>query len=430
VGIRRLKSALTATALVAALLAVTASGANASWVIKGHGFGHGVGMSQYGAYGYAKHGWKYKRILHHYYRHTKIGRAKERRIRVLLTSGVGSVSFSGGKRACGHSLSAGKSYSFGVKGSSVILRSGSGKRLAGCGGSGSTRGGRKVDIGGIGTYRGGLVAKLVGGSLYIINRVGLENYVEGVVPNEMPASWAQQALRVQAVAARSYALSTTSGSSVFDVYDDTRSQVYGSLSTEEHASNVAVRKTAGQVVKYHGDIIVAYFSSTSGGHTENIENAFVGSSPVPYLKGVSDAYDDISPVHKWKVAPLSRATVSSRLSGLFSGRLKRIHVIRRGVSPRIVYARVVGSGGSSKVTGATLRDRLGLMDSWISFGKHETGVPARQHHRHGGGHHGGGGGGGGVDPGGGVSPKVEGPAELRALGATGPAVQPRAGDMP
>jgi stage II sporulation protein D len=246
----------------------------------------------------------------------------------------------------------------------------------------------------------------------------------------MPASWAQQALRVQAVAARSYALSTSSGSSIFDVYDDTRSQVYGGLGTEQHASNAAVSKTAGQVVKYKGDVIVAYFSSTSGGHTENIENSFVGASPVRYLQGVPDRYDSISPVHSWKVGPLSRATVASRLSGLFSGKLRQIHVIRRGVSPRIVYARVVGSSGSSKVTGATLRDRLNLMDSWISFGKHETGVPARRDHHGGGGngggnHHGGGhhGGGGGVSPG-------KAAVDPRSLVATGPAVQPRPGDMP
>jgi stage II sporulation protein D len=434
VGIRRLKSVLVAVALAVGLATVATPEASASWVIRGHGFGHGVGMSQYGSYGYAQHGWSYKRILHHYYRHTTIGKAKEKRIRVLLTSGLNSVSFSGGKRACGHQLSQGRSYAFGVSGSKVVLESGSGKRLAGCGGAGTTRGGRSVDISGIGSYRGSLIAKLVGGSLYVINRVGLENYVEGVVPNEMPASWAQQALRVQAVAARSYALSTSSGSSIFDVYDDTRSQVYGGLATEQHASNVAVSKTAGQVVKYHGDVIVAYFSSTSGGHTENIENSFVGASPVRYLQGVPDRYDGISPVHSWKVGPLSRATVASRLSGLFSGKLKQIHVIRRGVSPRIVYARVVGSSGSSKVTGTTLRDRLNLMDSWLSFGKNETGVPAHRDHHHGGGgggngggnHHGGGhhgGGGGGVSPG-------KAAVDPRSLVATGPAVQPRPGDLP
>ncbi|MDX6638335.1 MAG: hypothetical protein QOJ01_1846, partial [Solirubrobacterales bacterium] len=177
-----------------------------------------------------------------------------------------------------------------------------------------------------------------------------------------------------------------------------------------------------------------YFFSTSGGHTENIEDSFVGSSPVPYLKGVKDRYDGISPVHKWKV-PLTRSTIASQLSGLFSGRLKKIHVLRRGASPRIVYAKVVGSGGSTKVTGPTLKARLNLMDSWLNFGKHETGVPAgggsgggRHHHHHHGRHHGGpGGGSGGVGPGGKV-PAIT--SELRALVQTGPAVQPRPGDMP
>ncbi|MDX6637104.1 MAG: hypothetical protein QOJ01_615, partial [Solirubrobacterales bacterium] len=247
---------------VVMLFALTPA-ASAKWVIKGHGFGHGIGMSQYGAYGYAQHGRNYKQILGHYYKHTKVEKVKPRKIKVLLTSGVGAVSFSGAKKACGRSLSKSKAYSFASSGSRVVLQNGRGHKLSSCGGTGSTAGGRAITISGH-KYRGGLVATLVSGSLYVINRVGLEDYVQGVVPNEMPASWAQQALRVQAVAARSYALATRSGSSVFDVYDDTRSQVYGGLQSEQAASNQATRKTAGKVVTYHGKVATTYFFSTSG----------------------------------------------------------------------------------------------------------------------------------------------------------------------
>jgi stage II sporulation protein D len=368
-------------------------------------------MSQYGAYGLAKHGRDYRHILHHYYVHTKIGKAKSKSIKVLLTSGVSSTSFSGARKACGRGVSPAKSYRFAMSGSGVALLNAAGKKVKQCGGTGVAKSKKAISVPGQGTYRGELLAEAQSGTLYIVNRVGLQGYVQGVIPNEMPSSWAQQALRAQAVAARSYGLATAGGGA-YDVYDDTRSQVYGGKGTETQATNSAAKHTAGEVVKHNGKVAVTYFFSTSGGHTENIEYSFVGASPVPYLKGVNDPYDKISPLHRWTVK-LTRAQVASRLGGLFSGRLKKIHVLKRGTSPRIVYARVVGSAGSTKVTGATLRARLGLFDSWMSFGKHETGVPASGS---GGGHHGGGGSGGG---GGGI-----GPGKLRALVETGPAVQP------
>lgn len=406
------RAAVCAAIAVLALCAGPGS-VSANWVIHGRGFGHGIGMSQYGAYGLAKHGKSYQQILKHYYAKTKIGKTHAAKIKVLLTTG-GSVSFTGAKKACGRNLSGAKSYTFALSGASVSLTR-NGHKLAGCGGTGSAAGGGSLNISGQGTYRGKLLADNVGGTLYVVNQVGLEGYVEGVVPNEMPASWAKQALRAQAVAARSYGLATKQGSGPFDVYDDTRSQVYGGKGTEVATSNAATHATAGQVVEHKGKVEVAYFFSTSGGHTEDIEDSFVGSAPVPYLKGVPDPYDGISPAHKWTVK-LSNAVIASRLSGLYSGNLKKIHVLRRGTSPRIVYAKVVGSSGSTKVTGATLRSRLGLMDSWLNFGKHETGVPAT--HSGGGHHHGGGSGGTGPGSGG------IGAGKAQALLETGPAVQP------
>ncbi len=347
-------------ALAAGALAASASGAR--WVIRGHGFGHGVGMSQYGAYGYAKHGRDYRSILKHYYRNTRIATANDS-IKVLLASGRGSVGFSNARKACGKRLRSGRGYQFAESGSDVLLRSTRGRKLANCGRKGTARGGHGIRVEGKGTYRGKLVAKASGG-LLVVNKVGLDDYAQGVIANEMPSSWPQHALRAQAVASRSYGLSSSGGRG-FDVYDDTRSQVYGGKGSETSATNRAVRETSRQILRYHKKVITAFFFSTSGGRTESIQYAF-GGSPVPYLKSVKDPYDDTSPYHSWKVR-YSQGEMESRLSGLFRGRLKKVKVTKTGDSPRIVKAKVVGSRDSSRVSGSTLQGRLGLMSTWARF---------------------------------------------------------------
>ncbi|UJA21549.1 SpoIID/LytB domain-containing protein [Thermoleophilia bacterium SCSIO 60948] len=347
-------------------LALTPS-ASAGWTIRGHGYGHGVGMSQYGAYGMAQQGKGYKQIIKHYYKGSKIGKGPKRKVKVLVGSG-GSVGFSHAKAACGKKLRQGKSYRFDAKGSKVILRGSNGKRLKSCGAAGTANSaGGKIDIAGKGAYRGDLAATVSGGSLLHINRVSLDDYVAGVISREMPSSWDQQALRAQALVARSYGVATDKPGP-FDHYDDTRSQVYGGIAAETDATNQAVRKTRGQVVKAGGDVAITYFYSTSGGRTESVQFGFPGASPVSYLKSVKDPFDKISPAHNWK-KKLSQREMSSKLSGLFQGRLKKIAVKQRGDSPRVVTARVVGSRGSSNVSGPTLRDRLGLMSTWAKFRK-------------------------------------------------------------
>ena len=354
-------------ALAIAVLLLVAGAAHAKWVVPGKGFGHGVGLSQYGAYGYAKNGRNYKEIVKHYYRGVRIDRAKTRRVRVLLDVS-GSLRFSGATRACGRDLAKGKEYLFTPKGSRTILRKGTGKRLAACGKEGTAAGGSTVRYEGVGAYRGKLAGRNVGGSIFAINEVGIEGYVQGVIPNEVPSSWPKHALRAQAVAARSYALATRLNGDGYDLYDDTRSQVYGGRSSETERTNRASEATAKEVIKDGGEVATAFFFSTSGGRTENSEFGFAGGSPRPYLKSVKDPFDDESPVHSWRVR-FSNSEMESKLSGLFSGNLKRIRVKQTGVSPRIVKARVVGSRDSSTVTGDTLRFRLGLRSTWARFKK-------------------------------------------------------------
>jgi stage II sporulation protein D len=357
-----------ACALAAALaLSVTAfanpASADASWVAQGKGWGHGVGMSQYGAQGFAQNGRNYRRILGHYYRDTRIGEVKPRSVRVLLST-ASLVGFTGARRACGSRVNPQRSYSF-AGGRRVSLLNARGKRLRVCGGQARARGPGGVRILGHGSYRGALVAQAGGSSLMVINAVPLEAYVKGVVPNEVPASWHRQALRAQAVAARSYGIATSRGGA-FDHYADTRSQVYRGRSSETGRTNRAVDDTRRQVVRHGGGVAVTYYFSTSGGKTENVEHGFSGGSPSPYLRSVDDPFDNISPVHSWRVTFSDRA-MESRLSGLFRGNLRRIRVLETGGSPRIVRARVVGSQGSSVVSGATLRSRLDLRSTWVRF---------------------------------------------------------------
>src|SRR5205807_10248958 len=126
-----------------------------------------------------------------------------------------------------------------------------------------------------------------------------------------------------------------------------------------------VAATAGQVVTYEGRPAVTYFFSTSGGRTENVENAFAGAEPAPWLRGVLDPYER-GPLHGWKLA-ISFAAASARLTGLVRGSLQGIEVLRRGFSPRILAAAILGSGGRTTVSGARLAARLGLNDSWAYF---------------------------------------------------------------
>ena len=220
----------------------------------------------------------------------------------------------------------------------------------------------------MGSYRGRLEFRpdLFAG-INAINAVPLEDYVAGVVSRESPSSWPIEALKAQAVAARTYAVTTSKAGSGFDQYADTRSQVYGGVAAETASTNQAVTATRGQVVTYDGAPVVTYFFSTSGGRTEDVENTNLGTEPRPWLKSVKDPYDGVSPKHRWGPIRMSSASAAARLSGLVKGRFKGVRVIKRGKSPRIVAADVIGTGGRTRVSGATLRARFGLNDTWAYF---------------------------------------------------------------
>ena len=300
------------------LLALTAPAAVAkpktTFTIRGAGFGHGVGMSQYGAMGYAEHGSSAAQILAHYYTGTALGTTDpNRKVRVQLVADTRSARISGARQAGSRRLDPSVTYTLKRRGLTQVDLSASGKRLATFSAPLQVAGdGGVTALGGVGSYRGVLeFAPTVFKGISVVNAVGLDDYLQGVVPAESPASWPAEALKAQAIAARTYAI-TTAKSAAFDHYADTRSQVYKGVGIETASTNAAVAATRGQVVTYDGRPVVTYFFSTSGGRTEDVENTTLGNEPKPWLKSVEDEFDSVSPRHRWSTK-LTMASADRKL---------------------------------------------------------------------------------------------------------------------
>ena len=364
--------------LVLAPLAVPAApppDAQTVHVIRAAGFGHGVGLSQFGAYGFARKGRDYRRILRHYYRGAELSRVSPTETSVLVRRGYSAASFRGAGRIGDKRARPNVTYTARPGGPGIELYRGRKKVGRFTAPLGVSRRGAPVQLLGKadtgvadGSYRGSLILHRARGGLMVVNRLPLDDYVSGVVPAEMPANWHPEALKSQAVAARSYALASPPRSDLYDHLPDTRSQVYTGVSGEQPESSAAVRATARQVLTWRGKPIVAFFFSTSGGRTENAENSFVDSGPRPYLVSVTDPYDRISPRHRSELR-MSDRELARRLRGRYEGRFLGVRVTERGVSPRIVRARIVGTKGSSAIDGGKLRTLVGLPDTWADFHK-------------------------------------------------------------
>jgi len=362
----RVRIAVLAAALLA-FAALPAGALGATWVVTGGGYGHGVGLSAYGAFGFGKHGAGYRQILHHYFQGIKItelGRAPM--VRVLITTSSGDVSFSGAKSACRTRLNPARTYRAHPRGSSVRLLTGSGKLLARCGERLHADSRTTIDIAGAGAYRGALEAVPTGGgSMNLVNRLNVNAYARGSVPGEVPPSWPMATLKTFAVAARSIALSTDVGGDGYELYPDTRTQVYGGVALGSERTDRAVRSTKNQVATYGGDVAQTTYFSSSGGRTES---GFLGAPDVPYLQSVRDPYDYYSPQHRWTFR-FSQSEMNSRLGPYLNGRLRGIRVTQRGASPRIDYAKLIGTAGTTTIRGDTLQYALGLYDRWAYFKK-------------------------------------------------------------
>lgn len=205
-------------------------------------------------------------------------------------------------------------------------------------------------------YRGRTRLIHQGSGLTAINNVDLEQYLYSVVGAEAVSTWPIEALKAQAVAARSYALykRKTEHNSLYDVDTTIGTQVYQGLNTEYTTTHQAVNSTLGQVMTYQGQVILAAFHSSSGGHTENVED--IWTQPLPYLRAVAD-YDQKSPVFEWnKVFPVSQ--INTLVGGI--GQIKTM--TPESVTPygRVVSMKVIGNRGTTTVSGNELRKVLDL----------------------------------------------------------------------
>lgn len=209
-------------------------------------------------------------------------------------------------------------------------------------------------------YRGSLLIQPANGdatrgganSFNVINALNIEDYLLSVVPSEMPSGWPQEALRAQAVAARTYAYANLGKHSKdgYDVRDTTDDQVYSGIKAESNASNQAVSATRNLVMTHEGKAICAYFHSASGGTTESAEN-------LPYLKAVPD-FDNRSPHALWTKTFTIDQVETSLAPNL--GQLLSVLVLYRTSSQRANQVLLVGSQSSELTTGEAIRRALKL----------------------------------------------------------------------
>src|SRR5579875_1198675 len=346
---------------------VTPPGSGALFLIRGHGFGHGVGMSQWGAQGYAEQGATYEQILSLYYPGTTLETAPSTDIRVLLSQGAKTLSISSDEpiavtdgNGVAHTLAAGTTkltpaLKLAVDGGAALPLTPP-LTFAPASGSALTLGK---------PYRGTITVDVVKKKLEAVNTLPLEEYVDGVVPAEMPSAWQSAALEAQAVASRTYALATRRVGADFDVYADTRSQAYGGIDAETPATTAAVAATQGEVLYYGDTIAPTVFSSSSGGQTQSAADAW-GGPDVPYLPSQPDPYDSISPYHSWGPVPVSASTLAHAvgLRGQIVDATTTLNSSKR-VAELDVRTLARGVEKTTPVDGSLVAAKLDLRSTWF-----------------------------------------------------------------
>jgi stage II sporulation protein D len=371
-----MRALVTAAAL---LLAAPAAAHAEDIVIEGRGWGHGVGLSQYGAYGYAlREGRDHRWILAHYYSGTTVARAPAARMRVRLKRGTAPrlCGATAARAASGRRirLSEARIYRFRPSGATSLTvtdlttdrrRATLRAPVTVTGGSSTCVRGRAENGVTSGAYRGRMVLNREGSRVLVVNHVSLEHYLYGVVPAEMPSTWPAEALRAQAVIARSYALRSRRPADLFDVYADVRSQVYRGVIGEALTSTAAVRATRARAVFAGVEVAQTFFFSTSGGRTAANEEEW-GGVPISYLRSVDDPHDDLSPYHTWTVR-LTERRVGRALREFVPGSFRGLAVATRTASGRAATVDIEGSRGTNTIPAATIRTRLGLRSTWFTI---------------------------------------------------------------
>ena len=362
---------LLASVVVLAVLATTAAAqaplptdtttGEAVFAVSGRGWGHGVGLSQWGAYGQAKEGRTYDEILAHYYLGTTLGRAGKKEVRVLLAEGKRAVTI---QSAAPFRVEDALGVVTKLPVGALVLTT----QLKLPGAAASTQGPLFVVPGKAPLsldgrpYRGKLEIAPTGGFLRVVNHVGLEAYIGGVIADEMPHTWPLEALKAQAVAARTYALKGVLKGKPFDLYSDVRSQVYGGIEAEEVAATQAVNATSGQVLTHGGQLITAFYFSSSGGRTASSADVF--GQAFPYLVARPDPWDKASPHHRWGPVLLGARTLQAKLD--VSARVLDASVVTTP-SGRIRALSLQTATGSTSVPASIVRTALELRSTWLTI---------------------------------------------------------------
>ena len=361
------------------------------YLVDGRGWGHGRGMSQWGAQGAALAGLGYRAILGFYYPGATVTTQTPRVVRVRITAEDDDLQV---QTVTGLTV---------VDPATQAQLPVSGQRMrAVYAGPGTVLvqtldGTRWTDVpngrisgpvefsgsdalwtyqpGGERAYRGALVAVPGSTGLVVVNRVALEDYLYGVVPREVVSSWHAEALRSQAVAARSYASFPCQATPSYDLLDTTSCQVYGGYATrvgstvtalETSATNAAVQATVGQVVSLGGVVQRTEFSATNGGWT-------VASGPWP---AQADPYDAVAgnTKNRWTGTVVRADRLEAAYPGI--GRLVSLVVLSRDGhgewGGRVLTARLVGTLASKDLTGDQLRTAASLDSTWIHPSGYQT----------------------------------------------------------
>jgi len=383
----------------APIRAATPVAVPATVTFAGRGYGHGVGMNQYGARGRALAGQTARQFLAHYYAGTMLGyidKATPIRVQVLTdfaASATKPLELFGRRTAWTMTgttivfppdarVTVTPTVTTGSTGPTttwrVTVRSAGGTVLH----TRVTAGFRMTPVSADGRlqvssrtsdrdeYRDTLRIRL-SSVARVINETTLETYLRGVVPAEMPSSWPFEALKAQAIAARSYGfVHLRPGVSDYDVKDGTSAQVYLGSEGERATTDVVIAQTAGIVLKSGSTVANALYHSTGGGATESNENVFVSATgqkvaaPVSYLRGSLDrrddgtAWDDGAPYATWAMKPYTRGQLSSWFAAdarTDVGTLQSWDLSRRGISGRLISVTLVGSSGTKTVSGEVFR---------------------------------------------------------------------------
>ena len=399
---RPLASLLVFATAVATLLTMPAAASVAadSFTFYGSGWGNGLGLSQWGAYGLAEKGWSAKQILTHFYSGTRVATDAsppkalriglvQGRLKVRLEAEAGPVDLYLGTKSGNPiaTIPSGETWTVRVAGSNYQILDATGSQVGDPVGGPSTNllavyegNGARVFIPEAGhTYAYGRIQF----NLYdcqpgcverLINVIAPQPYLYGI--GEVPSNWPTVALQVQAIAARAYAFAKAAmgqhrtGCNCA-LYASSLDQVYVGWDKESGPDGArwvsAVDATDDLVVEYGGEPIEAFYSSSSGGFTEDNENVW-GGTPIPYIRGVCDPgdYTAANPNAVWQTT-LTAQQVTDAL-GLGIGTVTGFNVTERGVSGRIMQVTVEGESGSATLSGLALRSALGLRDDrvWIN----------------------------------------------------------------